>query len=236
MKVAIFDLDGTVANSGPIIRKALATTMKEMAGIEVAEADLQQFVGPPLSWSLQQLGAPASEVYEYEVFYRQYYSSISANTDLFPGFPEVFTELHDAGVGVALATSKKQKVAEQVCAELGIIDYFDVLCGSSDITAEKYQVVGAALAGMEAGGWLDPAERRVEQTGLLEANPAQLRNLPQQRTDVVMVGDRIYDVRGAAVYQIPTIFVGWAEAPAEEFSLAWKIADDAEELVDLIIG
>lgn len=235
MKLAIFDLDGTVANSSPVIRNSLAATMKEMAGIEVDPENLYPFVGPPLSWSLQQLGAPASEVLNFEAFYRQYYDSISADIKLFPGFPEVFDELRAAGVGIALATSKKQKIAEQACIELGITGHFDVLCGSSDITAEKYQVVGAALSGMESDGWIDPADRRPERPELLEAEPAKLRNLPQPRTDVVMVGDRIYDIRGAAIYQIPTILVGWSEAPAEEFSLAWKIADDPEELVDLII-
>lgn len=49
-------------------------------------------------------------------------------------------------------------------------------------------------------------------------------------TNVVMVGDRVHDVEGAAAHGIPTIFVSWGYGTPDEAAEAPLTAATAAEL------
>ena len=51
-----------------------------------------------------------------------------------------------------------------------------------------------------------------------------------------MVGDRKYDVHGAAAHGLPTVLVRWGAAPDEEYVLAWRTAETPGQLADLLIA
>ena len=52
-KTAIFDLDGTVTDSGPGIMNAIRYAVKKRGLPETSEEVLQSFIGPPLKEQFQ---------------------------------------------------------------------------------------------------------------------------------------------------------------------------------------
>ena len=62
---------------------------------------------------------------------------------------------------------------------------------------------------------------------------AHLLSLLETRDNLVMVGDTIYDVKGAAYHNIPTVAVSWGYGVAADMLAAGaKIANSMEELYE----
>lgn len=220
----LFDLDGTLADSGPLITQTISATMRELAGL-VQPADVyKRYVGPPLNSSFAHLGVAEVDIHTYIEHYRAAYSKIHHETPAFEGVDDLLERVRDQGFGIALATSKIQDVAEEVVHNLGLTTYFDVLCGSQpgEVHLGKPAVVEAALNQLKGAEYLTEGAR--EDTGM---------NVPL-RDDVVMVGDRIYDIEGARLHGIRTILVTWGDSWPEEEDLAWKTVATPDELVDLL--
>src|SRR5690606_36559043 len=93
---------------------------------------------------------------------------------------------------LALATSKPEFAASVILDHANVAQYFRVISGSSidEIRSAKKDVIAEAI-------------RRFEMIGADLSNP-------------VMVGDRFYDVEGAAEHGIPTIFAKWGYGAAGE--------------------
>ena len=100
----------------------------------------------------------------------------------FDGVPELLADLRDAGVRLAVATSKAEPTAHRILAHFGLDGYFEVIAGASvdGARSTKADVVAHALD--------------------------QLAPLPER---VLMVGDRSHDVEGAAAHGIDTVVVDW---------------------------
>ena len=169
----IFDLDGTLTDSGPGVMNGITYAL-ERFGIEAPERSaLHECIGPPLRESFQRLGGFSREKAEeaIEVF-REYYAPIGIfENSVYPGIAAALGELKAAGRTLAVATSKLDESALRVLDHFGLSSYFDLVVGSrADGTlSEKAEVLEHALK-------------------LLDADAA----------DALMVGDRKYDVEGAA--------------------------------------
>ncbi len=210
MNPVIFDFDGTLANSGPIIIECFDLTLKEEQGKEYPPEFYKPFIGPPLEETFVYLGA--EDPARYITTYRRHYFQRMYDTPLFDGVRAVLEHLNDAGVPMAIATSKRRDAALLLAQHLGVADLFAVVCGSgSDPTRGKKQ-------------------HRVEEalTGL--------RELGIDTSGAIMVGDRIHDIEGAAVHGLNTILVGWGEAPAEERAQAWRVVETPQELEALLLS
>jgi phosphoglycolate phosphatase len=51
-----------------------------------------------------------------------------------------------------------------------------------------------------------------------------------------MVGDRQWDIEGAAEHGVPTVLVSWGYARADEFDLALARIDSPDQLVSYVLG
>lgn len=246
LRAILFDLDGTVTDSGPIIRQTLNSTMMSMANIDNGEAAYRKYVGPPLRDTFADLGVASDEIDIYVAEYRRRYDEILDQTTAFPGITDVLESLRAAGFGLAVATSKKEFVAKAVCDSIGLTPYFDVICGASEdeARAEKHHVVEDALQALHEEGYLEEPSRAVHPDDHSSAHSA-LRDHDRTtlsrgahggdtRDDVLMVGDRIFDIEGAAVHGVRTILVGWGDTPDGEAELAWDTASTPSELLTMI--
>ncbi len=76
-KHILFDLDGTLTDSGPGIMNGFAYAIKKM-GREVPDEDiLKKFVGPPLKDSFEKMLGFSSEEGEMGIsFYKEYYNEL----------------------------------------------------------------------------------------------------------------------------------------------------------------
>lgn len=228
--IVLFDLDGTITNSAPVIVECLAETMREEYGLTHEPPFYRIFVGPPLPESFATLGVPEHDIARMIAVYRARYREGASSSPLFPGIRETLHKLHDAGVRLYVATSKKESVARSLLAEHGIADLFTCICGASDdeTRSKKAEIVWDALE-------YDRAHFTPERP----AEPEDYREpdaTTQWREDVVLIGDRIYDIRGAAANRVRTILGEWGEPPADELALAWATVATPEDLVPILLG
>lgn len=209
----LFDLDGTIIDSATDITGSLAHMFAEM-GLPVPSDDtLRAYVGPPLLDSLRMTaGFSDAEAWEALNVYRDHYGEHVLRSPVFPGVAGVLERLHAAGIPIALATSKPERMARQVLDHAGLSEYFTVITGASDDESRstKADVVAEAL-------------RRLQAQGVDTANP-------------VMVGDRGYDTLGALANGVPTILVEWGYGSPAEAGDAMAVVHSADQLRALLLG
>jgi len=182
----LFDLDGTIADSATGITSTLSHTLERMGKPIPTPAQLLAFVGPPIMDGFGALGLTAEESLQALRLYRAEYSERGAfDSAIFPGIAETVRAVHEAGIPLALATSKPELQARRMLEHYGLLDLFVFAGGASEdeSRSEKADVVAYVL-----------------QT---------LRSLGIDVTHPVMVGDRIHDVEGALANGVPVIFVEW---------------------------
>ncbi|QJC21644.1 HAD hydrolase-like protein [Arcanobacterium buesumense] len=230
LRAVLFDLDGTLTDSGPLIRRMISDVMRARAGLDLLESAYSRFVGPPLEDTFCELGVPESEIEDYIDDYRTRYFARMDTTKLFDGILPMLERIQAQGLHTAIATSKGEKSAKQVCDMTGLTQFVDVVCGSDPEAGRthKHHVVDHALRSLEERAMLDPNQR---QEPMALGTQWSTRSL---RFDVVMVGDRSFDTQGAAVHGIRTILVDWGEGTAEEKANAWKHVSSPDELANLL--
>lgn len=171
-KYLLFDLDGTVTNSAPGIIDSAVYAIKKM-GFDVPPMSvLKSFVGPPLRYSFTHyVGMTEAQAEEAIAIYRENYAAGGIyNNSLYDGAKEFLEQAKQAGKVLLLATSKPEKSVYVVLDYLGIRQYFDHVsaAGFTPELDSKTLIVGRALAMCGA-----------------------------EKSDCVMIGDRLYDVEGA---------------------------------------
>ena len=209
MKAILFDLDGTLTDSGEGIMNCAQLAL-EYYGIHVENRDdLRVFVGPPLQKTFCEFGVPEEEVYNAIDIYRSRYIPIGKyeNTP-YPGIRELLERLRADGHKLYVATSKPETTSLEILDHFDMTKYFDLVCGASfDVSRHsKAKVI----------------EHLLEQTG--------------RYPDTIMVGDTAFDVLGAKEHGIPTIGVSWGYGLMEDMVQAGAagIAHTMEELYDLL--
>ena len=208
---ALFDLDGTISESGAAIVRTLRQTLDELGLPPLTDDVAQQVVGPPLGQTLRELvGVPKERVPGVIAHYRALLATRLDQTPAYDGMPELVRDLAAAGLPLAVATSKVVTMAERVIAAYGLTDCFVAICGSGpdEVAGTKAAVVAEALARLRAAG--------------VDVGAA------------VMVGDRHHDVDGAAEHGLPTIAVTWGYGVPAEWSRAAAVAASPAELRTLL--
>lgn len=210
----LFDLDGTIVDSAPAITRALVRTFSELGLRIPGPTELLAYVGPPLLQSFRELaGMSRRQAHQALGLYRSHYDAFGAvDAAVFPGVAGLLESLAEAGVPVALATSKPEYLACRVLRHFGLTDRFAVVAGASvdERISEKSDIIAIAL-------------RRLAEKGAPVDRP-------------VMVGDRIHDVAGAADNGIPAIVVEWGYGSPEEAEGAIAIVHSVDRLRELLLG
>ena len=208
-KAVLFDLDGTLTDSGEGIINCAVFAMERL-GIPVPpREELGVFVGPPLWDTFRQFGVPADRVDEAVEIFRSRYVPIGKfeNTP-YPGIREVLETLRNQGRKLYVATSKPEVTAREILEHFDLSRYFSEICGATvDKTrSSKEEVI------------------------------AYLLSLDGCQENSVMVGDTAFDVIGAAAHGIPTIGAAWGYGKTEDMVSAGAaaIAQSPEDLMRII--
>ncbi len=209
----LFDLDGTITDPAEGIANSVGYALQKF-GITVEDPrELYRFIGPPLLDSFQQFyGLSPEQARQALNYYREYYAvdGIYQNV-VYEGMRELLCDLKRHGYRVLVATSKPETYARRIFDAYDLTRYFDVIAGSdmSEKRADKSLVVAYAL----------------EQAAL----PPSAR--------AIMVGDRHFDVAGAAQQGLPCVGVlfGYGDRPELEAAGAAYIAETVEELRKLFL-
>ena len=107
-KFLLFDLDGTITDSGPGIMEAAHRALLAHNIEEADEKRLRLFVGPPLDKSfMERYGFSETQAWEAVGYFREYYNKTGVfENSVYPGFEKLLKELKDAGYVLAIASSK----------------------------------------------------------------------------------------------------------------------------------
>lgn len=132
-KYILFDLDGTLTDSGMGITNSAMYALKKF-GINVKNrSELYKFVGPPLHGSFENYyGFSKEEAYKAVEYYREYYrdKGIFENL-LYDGIKSLLKGLYNSGRMLILATSKPTVFAKQILEHFDIAKYFTYIAGSN---------------------------------------------------------------------------------------------------------
>ena len=203
IKYILYDLDGTLTDSARGIVNSFKYCLGELGITGWDDRSLLKFVGPPLRESFGvYLGMDEKGVDEAITIYRTYYADKGIfENSVYDGVREALERLRQAGYIQAVATSKPEVYAKKILEKFELSEYFKDICGIplGDESMTKAQVI----------------EQSMERLGISD------------KTEVVMVGDRDYDIKGAHKNGIPCIGVTYGYGSREELESA-----GADEIVE----
>ncbi len=208
----LFDLDGTISDSGRGITNSVKHSLKKI-GIGENDFDkLKKFVGPPLYASYEKYyGFSHEEAIKAVEYYREYYNAGGIfELEIYDGIIDLLKYLKKSGKKIILATSKPEIYAEKIAEHFGFSEYFDNISGAllDGSRIEKDDIIRYALT-------------RVGESDISKC---------------IMIGDRSYDVLGAKAFNMDSIGVTWGYGDRAELQTAGAtyIVDKAEEIKEII--
>lgn len=214
--VVLLDLDGTIIDSEPGVQAALRHAITTGFGIVPTQAQLEEFMGPPLAEVLPRvfgLSDPADEQRFFELYCDVYFHGTEYEFDVYPGMTSLIADLQEAGSRVCLATAKPDESAARILEHADLLQHFEFVGGShiDGSRQDKIEVLEHTLRSIDADS---------------------------ERYRIVLVGDRALDVRAAEAHGIDSIAVTWGYAPSGELDVAGStyLVSDVFRLRQLLLA
>lgn len=214
-KYILFDLDGTLTDSEEGITKSIKYALKSFGIEEEDREKLLKFIGPSLFYSFKTYyGFSDEDAKAATLKYRERFEVVGLyENKLYDGVEDMLMELANTDKKLALATSKPLPYAKKILEYFDIAKYFDAICGA--------EFEGSSL----------------EKEDIIELALKKFCFYGDRQSDVVMVGDRKYDILGAKSTGISSIGVGYGFAEEGELIAAGAdyVIDTVSELKDFLI-
>lgn len=210
-RVILFDLDGTLTDSGEGITKSVQYAIEKLGMGEYPLEELRSFVGPPLMEQFMKFCHISQERAKEAVgYYRERYSLVGLYENRpYDGISKLLKELKEQGYLLGVASSKPEYFVDKILQHFSLDSYFDAVVGSelSGQRTSKSEVVEEAL-------------RRL--------------GVSDRRQEVVLVGDRKFDVLGARAMGIDCVAVSYGYGDMQELMEVNPvyISKSVEELAD----
>lgn len=210
--VLLFDLDGTLTDTGEGIKKSIEYALNKQ-GITVDDySELDRFIGPPLWDSFRDFcGLDDEHVNQAVISYRERYSTIGLyENTMYENMDLLLKTLYEQGKTIAVATSKPELYARQIVEKLGIDKYFTFVAGATfDGTRSKKS---------------DVVKYAMENCGVKDLSK------------VVMIGDRMFDINGAKECGIDSIGIlfGYGDREEHENAGATYIAENVMDILKYV--
>ena len=126
----IFDLDGTLIDSAPGIIKATRDTLNELNYPQMSWDEIESCIGPPIGDSIgNKMGYTGDQIKKfYEIFRPIYKTKYLLDCSIYPGIKDLLEQLKRHGFLLGVATNKREDYALDLLDELGMTNYFDIIC------------------------------------------------------------------------------------------------------------
>lgn len=172
-RTILFDLDGTLVNTGEGITKSVAYAL-ESYGIQETDAKkLERFIGPPLVDSFRrEYGFSKEQAAEAKERYRERYEDTGIyECALYPQVAETLQRLKAKGCRIGIASSKPEELCVRLMEHFKLTEYFELIGGArmDGSTGTKAQVLEDVIDRMHI----------------------------TDRKELVLIGDTRYDAEGA---------------------------------------
>jgi pyrophosphatase PpaX len=207
--VVLFDLDGTVVDSGAIILASMRHAAKEVLGIEPPDEELMAAVGGPGLEAQMRTLAP-DRVEELVTVYREHNEPLHDELVSCDGIDDVLVRLKDEGRRLAIVTAKRRATVELAFARVPLGHLFETVVGGDETQRHKPHPEPLLLA----------AER-------MRAEPSEC----------AYVGDSPFDIRAARAAGMHAVAVTWGgihDREKLEREEPDAIVDTAEELLGVV--
>jgi pyrophosphatase PpaX len=179
--VVLFDLDGTVVDSGSIILASMRHATREVLGEEYADEELMQAVGGPGLEAQMAVFAP-DQVDELVRVYRAHNEPLHDELEACAGMESVLVRLHEEGRRLGVVTAKRRSTVELAFERVPLAHLFETIVGGDETERHKPDPEPLLLAAKRMG-----------------ANPAE----------TAYVGDSPFDVMAAKAAGMHAIAVTW---------------------------
>lgn len=215
-KYILFDLDGTITESGPGIINSVKYALEKMGYPSDDIETLRKFIGPPLKFSyMEYYGMTEEQAEEGIIRYREYYTVQGIfDNSVYEGIISSFKALREAGKKLVIATSKPEKFAKMIAEHFEFAEYFEMICGAS----------------------MD--EKRVEKAEVIAYALDEMGIKAEELDSVLMIGDRKHDILGAKENNLKSMGVLYGYGDRDELEAAGVdyIVEKASEISDLILN
>ena len=210
-KNIMFDLDGTVTDSGRAIMSSVEYALSHFGLTDQPIEKLHTFIGPSLFDSFErEYNMSEDDCNKAVSLYRSIYEKERMyDVDIYDGIPELLDGLKKSGQTVLLITSKPLVYSEKILEKIGLAEYFDHMVGPdlSDHSSDKKRLI----------------EKAVDEFGL-------------KKNECVMIGDTRYDIIGAVEAGVDSIAVTYGYGKNEEMKEAGAtyMADSVQEVAGIL--
>ena len=203
IKSLIFDLDGTLINTGPDLMNALNYLLKKNSLKEIEPKYIGNLVGfGALNMIKKGFSFYGKYPDEFELkdhtkkFLNYYKQNCSKYSFLYPGVKKTLSILSQRKIILNVCTNKNQFLANKVLKELKIKNYFKIILGSSNTLKLKPDIEMISFI---------------------------MKKLKLHKNETIMVGDSINDIHPAKVLNIKSFFVTYGFGGNFEFNTKNKI-------------
>lgn len=207
--VVVFDLDGTVVNTIPLIIASYEHAMLDVLGERPRPGEARGWIGEPLYTTFgSRYPERAQELIDSYVAWNL--AHLPELLEDFPGTPGLLRSLRDAGARLGVATSKRRSSAETTLRHAGLEGLLEVTVAMEDTAVHKPEP--------------DPLLLALERLG---ARPEE----------AAYVGDAAVDVLAARAAGMAAIAVSWGAATREALVSARPdaLVDTVEQLQALLL-
>lgn len=209
----IFDFDGTICDTGEGILKSAKYALDAFGYDAPDYTELTYFIGPPLLVTFQEkFSADASRADELVKKFRERYTNKGLlESCLYDGIKELLENLKKENVKIGIASSKPQDYIEALLDHFDIRKYFDTVCGVT-FTADcesKSSIISRCVKELDVSG-----------------------------NEILMVGDKKYDIEGAKANVIDSVGVLWGYGTRIELVEAGAkfIAEKIFDIYSIVLG
>jgi pyrophosphatase PpaX len=205
--VVLFDLDGTVIDTGAIILASMRHAAETVIGGEYTDEQLMAAVGGP-GLEAQMQALDPQRVDELVRVYRAHNEPLHDTIAVCAGMDVVLDELRDRGHRLGIVTAKRRSTVDLAFARIPIEHLFDTVVGGDETERHKPDPQPLQLALERMGASADEA---------------------------AYVGDSPFDMQAAKAAGLFAIGVSWGRIhAAEKLEHADVVIDDARELLALV--
>ena len=192
-RIVLFDLDGTLIDSGPIILASMQHAVGTVLGREIPPAELQMTVGGQ-GIVAQMTAIDADHVDELLEAYKEHNDGLHETLEAFDELLSVLPALKAEGRKLGIVTAKRHRTVGLALDRFPVLaSAFDVVVGFEDTSSHKPDPEPVLLAIEQLGGTPDEA---------------------------VYVGDSPFDIGAAKAAGVFAVAVGWGGIHPDERLLA----------------
>ncbi|TML89327.1 MAG: HAD family hydrolase [Actinobacteria bacterium] len=186
--VVLFDLDGTVIDSGAIILASMKHAAETVLGAAPSDRELMATVGGP-GLEAQMRTLDPDRVEELVRVYRAHNEPLHEELECCAGMDDVLVRLADQGHRLGIVTAKRRETVELAFDRVPLGHLFEVVVGGDETTRHKPDPEPLLLA---------------------------LQRLGADAEDAAYVGDSPFDIRAAKAGGLHAIGVTWGKIHARE--------------------